>query len=149
MKISTANHIITRQIQNSNIPFKYQVNLPWNTPVGLPKAFQRKTNWKYWIKYIKPIWCPQQNITPPNPIEIYQKAGLISWCVRVFNPMQRSRHKVSYTRIFFDSIKKKLGYCPDTSHEREARLIRKCVKNSEKILILKFSKTWDLHHMRL
>ena len=34
----------TRQIQNSNIPFKYQVNLPRNTPVGLPKAFQRKTN---------------------------------------------------------------------------------------------------------
>ena len=59
MNISTANHVITRQIQNSNIPFKYQVNLPWNTPVGLPKAFQRKTNWKYWIKYIKPIWCPQ------------------------------------------------------------------------------------------
>ena len=60
MKIRTANYVITRQIQNSNIPFKYQVNLPWNTPVGLPKAFQRKTNWKYWIKYIKPIWCPQQ-----------------------------------------------------------------------------------------
>ena len=53
-----------RQIQNSNIPFKYQVNLPWNTPVGLPKAFQRKTNWKYWIKYIKPIWCPQQSDLP-------------------------------------------------------------------------------------
>ena len=63
MNISTANHVITRQIQNSNIPFKYQVNLPWNTPVGLPKAFQRKTNWKYWIKYIKPIWCPQQLLT--------------------------------------------------------------------------------------
>ena len=56
------NYVITRQIQNSNIPFKYQVNLPWNTLVGLPKAFQRKTNWKYWIKYIKPIWCPQHNI---------------------------------------------------------------------------------------
>ena len=60
MNISTANHVITIQIKNSNIPFKYQVNLPRNTPVGLPKAFQRKTNWKYWIKYIKPIWCPQQ-----------------------------------------------------------------------------------------
>ena len=60
MNIGTANNVITRQIQNSNIPFKYQVNLPWNTPVGLPKAFQRKTNWKHWIKYIKPIWCPQQ-----------------------------------------------------------------------------------------
>ena len=63
MNIGTANYVITRQIQNSNIPFKYQVNLPWNTPVGLPKAFQRKTNWKYWIKYIKPIWCPQQTWT--------------------------------------------------------------------------------------
>ena len=61
MNIGTANYVFTRQIQNSNIPFKYQVNLPWNTLVGLPKAFQRKTNWKYWIKYIKPIWCPQQN----------------------------------------------------------------------------------------
>ena len=61
MNISTANHVITIQIQNSNIPFKYQVNLPRNTPVGLPKAFQRKTNWKYWIKYIKPIWCPQHS----------------------------------------------------------------------------------------
>ena len=60
MNISTANHVITIQIKNSNIPFKYQVNLPRNTPVDLPKAFQRKTNWKYWIKYIKPIWCPQQ-----------------------------------------------------------------------------------------
>ena len=60
MNIGTANYVITRQIQNSNIPFKYQVNLPWNTPVGLPKGFQRKTNWKHWIKYIKPIWCPQQ-----------------------------------------------------------------------------------------
>ena len=59
MNIGTANYVITRQIQNSNIPFEYQVNLPRNTPVGLPKAFQRKTNWKYWIKYIKPIWCPQ------------------------------------------------------------------------------------------
>ena len=46
MNIGTANHVITRQIQNSNIPFKYQVNIPWNTLVGLPKAFQRKTNWK-------------------------------------------------------------------------------------------------------
>ena len=62
-KHSTANHVITIQKQNSNIPFKYQVNLPWNTLVGLPKAFQRKTNWKYWIKYIKPIWCPQQNVS--------------------------------------------------------------------------------------
>ena len=62
MNIGTANYVITRQIQNSNIPFKYQVNLPRNTPVGLPKAFQRKTNWKYWIKYIKPIWCPQQMV---------------------------------------------------------------------------------------
>ena len=60
MNIGTANDVITIQIQNSNIPFKYQMNLPRNTPVGLPKAFQRKTNWKYWIKYIKPIWCPQQ-----------------------------------------------------------------------------------------
>ena len=59
MNISTSNYVITIQKQNSNIPFKYQVNLPWNTLVGLPKAFQRKTNWKYWIKYIKPIWCPQ------------------------------------------------------------------------------------------
>ena len=59
MNIGTANYVITRQIQNSNIPFKYQVNLPWNTPVGLPNAFQRKTNRKHWIKYIKPIWCPQ------------------------------------------------------------------------------------------
>ena len=59
MNIGTANYVITIQIQNSNIPFKYQVNPPWNIPVGLPKAFQRKTNWKYWIKYIKPIWCPQ------------------------------------------------------------------------------------------
>ena len=47
MNIGTANYVITRQIQNSNIPFKYQVNLPRNTPVGLPKAFQRKTNWKF------------------------------------------------------------------------------------------------------
>ena len=62
MKIGTANYVITRQIQNNNIPFKYQVNLLWNTIVGLPKAFQRKTNWKYWIKYIKPIWCPQQKL---------------------------------------------------------------------------------------
>ena len=68
MKISTANHVITIQIQNSNIQFKYQVNLPWNTPVGLPKAFQRKTNWKYWIEYIKPIWCPQHR---PSVCEIW------------------------------------------------------------------------------
>ena len=60
MTIGTANYVITIQIQNSNIPFKSQVNLPWNTLVGLPKAFQMKTNWKYWIEYIKPIWCPQQ-----------------------------------------------------------------------------------------
>ena len=66
MNIGTANDVITIQIQNSNIPFKYQVNLPRNTLVGLPKAFQRKTNWKYWIKYIKPIWCPQQTYTAPN-----------------------------------------------------------------------------------
>ena len=46
MNIGTANYVITRQLQNSNIPFKYQVNIPWNTPVGLPKAFQRKTNCK-------------------------------------------------------------------------------------------------------
>ena len=44
MNIRPANDVITIQIQNSNIQFKYQVNLPWNTPVGLPKAFQRKTN---------------------------------------------------------------------------------------------------------
>ena len=62
MKIGTANYVITRQIQHFNIPFKYQVNLPWNTPVGLPKAFQRKTNWKYWIKYIKPIWFDEDAI---------------------------------------------------------------------------------------
>ena len=52
-----------------SLPDKYRIlifhsNIKWilprNTPVGLPKAFQRKTNWKYWIKYIKPIWCPQQ-----------------------------------------------------------------------------------------
>ena len=61
MRIGTANYVITRQIQNSNIPFKYQVNLPWNTLVGLPKALPRKTNWKYWIEYIKPIWCPQHS----------------------------------------------------------------------------------------
>ena len=60
MKIGTTDYVITRQIQNSDIPFKYQVNLPWNTLVGLPKAFQRKTNWKHWIEYIKPIWCRQQ-----------------------------------------------------------------------------------------
>ena len=36
MNIGTANYVITIQIQNSNIPFKYQVNLPWNTLVGLP-----------------------------------------------------------------------------------------------------------------
>ena len=38
----------------------------------------------------------------------------------------------TYTRNFLNSIKKKLGYCPDTSHECAARLIRKCVKNCEK-----------------
>ena len=62
MKIGTANNVIIRKIQNNNIPFKYQVNLPWDTLVGLPKAFQRKTNWKYWIKYINPIWYPQQKL---------------------------------------------------------------------------------------
>ena len=61
MKIGTENYVITRQIRNSNIPFKYQVNLPWNTLV-VPEASQRKTNWKYWIKYIKCIWSPQQII---------------------------------------------------------------------------------------
>ena len=55
MKIGTANYVITIQIQNYDIPFKCQVNLPRNTLVGLPKAFQRKTNWKYWIEYIKLI----------------------------------------------------------------------------------------------
>ena len=60
MNIGTVNYVFTIQIQYSHIPFKYQVNLPWNTLVGLPKAFQKKSNWKYWIKYIKPIWCPQQ-----------------------------------------------------------------------------------------
>ena len=75
MNIGTANYVITGQLQNSNIPFKYQVNLPWNTPVGLPKAFQRKTNWKYWIKYIKPIWCQQHTkkngdvMTPASKME--------------------------------------------------------------------------------
>ena len=69
MNIGTANDVITIQIQNSNIPFKYQVNLPWNTLVGLPKAFQRKTNWKYWIKYIKPNWCLLANV---NGQQIYQ-----------------------------------------------------------------------------
>ena len=39
MKIGTENYVITRQIRNSNIPFKYQVNLPWNTLV-VPEAFQ-------------------------------------------------------------------------------------------------------------
>ena len=29
MNIGTANYAITIQIQNSNIPFKYQVNLPY------------------------------------------------------------------------------------------------------------------------
>ena len=42
MNIGTANYVITRQLQNSNIPFKYQVNLPWNTPVGLPKHSKGK-----------------------------------------------------------------------------------------------------------
>ena len=72
-KHSTANHVITIQKQNSNIPFKYQVNLPWNTLVGLPKAFQRKTNWKYWIKYIKPIWCPQHT---PHHWRVYSPMSM-------------------------------------------------------------------------
>ena len=69
----TANYVITRQIQNSNIPFKYQVNLPWNTLVGLPQAFKSKTNWKYWIKYIKPIWCPQHT---PHHWRVYSPMSL-------------------------------------------------------------------------
>ena len=42
MNIGTANHVITIQIQNSNIPFKYQVNLPRNTPVGYQKHSKGK-----------------------------------------------------------------------------------------------------------
>ena len=40
--------------------------------------------------------------------------------------------KDTYTRFFFKFNKQKLSYCPDTSHECAARLIRKCVKHSEK-----------------
>ena len=36
--------------------------------------------------------------------------------------------KDTYTRMFLNSIKKKLSYCLDTSHECAARLNRKCVK---------------------
>ena len=82
MNIGTANYVITRQLHNSNIPFKYQVNLPWNTPVGLPKAFQRKTNWKYWIKYIKPIWCPQQILFSMKLVnyEVTLFQPILAWC---------------------------------------------------------------------
>ena len=79
MNIGTANYVITRQIQNSNIPFKYQVNLPRNTPVGLPKAFQRKTNWKYWIKYIKPIWCPQHSLIKCQAFSCVWMSAILSW----------------------------------------------------------------------
>ena len=64
MNISTANYVITRQIQNSNIPFKYQVNLPRNTPVGLPKAFQRKTNWKI-LNKIYQTYLVSTTYSPP------------------------------------------------------------------------------------
>ena len=67
-----------------------------------------------------------------TPLKSTKKAGLISWCVRVFNPMKDLDTKDTYTRNFLNSIKKKLIYCPDTSHECAARLIRKCVKFFEK-----------------
>ena len=69
--------------------------------------------------------------TPTFPIKIHQKAGLIS-CVRVFNPMKDLDTKDTYTRNFLNSMKKKLSYCPDTSHECAARLIRKCINFFEK-----------------
>ena len=50
----------------------------------------------------------------------------------VFNPIKDLDAKDTYTRNFSNSIKQKLSYYPDTSHECAARLIRKCVKNSEK-----------------
>ena len=46
--------------------------------------------------------------------------------------------KDTYTRIFLNSIKKKLSYCPVTSHECAAKLIRKRVK-----------KFWKNIHIRI
>ena len=80
------------------------------------------------------------NIPPTNPIEIYQKAGIMSWCVWVFNSMKDLDTKDTDTRKFLNSLKKKLSYCPDTSHEWAAWLIRKCVKKFWRINILDLAK---------
>ena len=44
MKIGTTNYVVTRQIQNSNIPFRYQVNLPLNTHSHMPTKSIPKEN---------------------------------------------------------------------------------------------------------
>ena len=55
--------------EHDSIPGRLVSVYPWQaTHVLFTKwthwvrmTFQRKTNWKYWIKYIKPIWCPQHH----------------------------------------------------------------------------------------
>ena len=121
MNIGTANYVITRQIQNSNIPFKYQVNLPRNTPVGLPKAFQRKTNWKYWIKYIKPIWCPQHLLT----FSILYALRLLQKCQTVLQELKFEAMKALYILIrqsrgtYFKILRKAFVWRAALVHKRE------------------------------
>ena len=62
-----------------------------------------------------------------NPIEIYQKAELISWCIREFNPLKYLDAKDTHTRNFWNS-KRNWVTGIATSHECAARLIKKCVK---------------------
>ena len=60
------------------------------------------------------------NISPANPIELYQKAGLIIRlvisCVRVCNPVKDLDAKDTYIRNFLNSIQKIFSFCHDTSH---------------------------------
>ena len=76
-------------IPHSNIPFKYQVNLPWNTLVGLPKTFQRKTNRKKLNRIYETYLVSITYILAPgrfdwNFREVILKLILMVDCWRVF-----------------------------------------------------------------
>ena len=55
-------------LQIMSLPDQYRIvifhtNIKWISHGKLLYGYQKhskgKTNWKYWIEYIKPIWCPQ------------------------------------------------------------------------------------------
>ena len=97
MKIGTANYVITRQIQNYNIPFKYQVILPWNTLVGLPQAFKSKTNWKYWIKYMSTTYSPPLESLLANVT--WQQIGQYSFTQNNPNILSKSNNSATGYQI--------------------------------------------------